>query len=606
MSSAGIIQDSTVTNRAPSRIPAEKVIEDGKKVANRFAGLTVSKAMAQETIAKALGESFLPEESSAPVLRQPKEARILKNWADSFLSGAESSLATLELKQLITVSGAEGRKARFEHLNAELELINAEVEEAQGALDNAIGDLAAKKEQLEAARQQLSQARQTLQQLKEAGVEETDPRFIAVAAAVVTAEAGAETAHQAVMVATAHADAQAAKTQALVDRHVAKVEEATRAVTNERGQVIVAATALTTVQQQSDTIMKRMLLLLNKMIELLSEANAIKLQNDLDINHKRMEASRRISEEKTREYDKKMEKSRKITKIFGKAGKGVGISLAIVGVFTCIVDFGATAAVGTTIAVSTVAADEVPVDGKSLLEHGAGAVTDNVFKPLTDQLGKLVAKLMDEMEITSALIAKYGAKKAEEIKSGVKTGVTVAIIATVAIAAMVFAGPAAKAVSKQASKILETAIIKNIVEMVKKLIPQFLKNALKTASAAAKQAFNKLDDILLGQIKESTRDTLIKWTYNTQMAATAVNSTVQSASNIITSAMQVEAQRYTAQAKLTENDLDIFTKNIGEIIEKVGRHEKITEDLKIKSSEWQKNNHETSTFINHKMRAITA
>lgn len=606
MSSAGIIQDSVVRNRASSRITAERVIEDGKKVANRFAGLTINKIAVQETIAEALGESLLPEESSAPVLRQPKEARILKCWADSFLTNAESNLAALELTQHITVSGAEARKIMFEQLSAELKQIQAEIEEAQDALDKGIGDLDALKQQLEEARQKLSEVRQALRDLKEAGVKETDPRFIAAAAAVAAAEAGAEAAHQAVISAMTHVEVLAAKTQALVNKHTAKVEESARAVSNERGQVIVEATALKAVQQQNDTFLKRMILLLNKIIELLNEANAVKQQSDLELNKKRMEASRQHALEQTRENEKKMEKARKIQKIFGKSGKGVGITLAIVGIATALFDWGATAAAGVTITTATVAADEIPVDGKSLLEHGVGAVTDKLLKPLTDQLGKLVEEFMEEIGIISALIAKCGTQKAEEITSGVKTGVTVAVTAAVAVAAIVFAGPAAKAISKQASKLLETVIVKNIVELIKKLVPQFLKNAVKALSATAKEAFKFLDDLLTIQIKESTRDTLIKRVHVFQTAMTAVNTTVQSGSEIITAAIKLEAQRYKAKAKLAENDLDILTKNIGEIIEKTARNEKFTDDLKIKSSELIKNNHATSIFINQKIRTITA
>lgn len=606
MSSAGIIQDSAILNRNFSRIPAEKVIEDGKKVANRFTGLTINKMAAQETIAEALGESLLPEESSAPALRQPKEARILKNWADSFLINAESNLAALEFKQYLAVSGAEARKVMFEQLSAELEQIQAEIEEALKALDKGIGDLTALKQQLEEARQKLSEVRQALRELKEAGVKETDPRFIAAAAAVAAAEASVEAADRAVINFTKHVEALAAKTQALVDRHVAKVEESAQAVTNAQGHVVVEATALKAVQEQSDTILKRMILVLNKLIELLNEANAIKLKNDLEFNQKRTEASRLIALEQTQKNEKKMEKVRKFQKIFGGTGKGVGIALTIIGIGTAILDWGATAAVGVTVTAATVTADEIKVDGKSLLEHGLGAVTDKVIKPLTDQLDKLIEMFMEEIGIISTLIAKYGTEKAEEITNGVKTGVTVAVTAAVAVAAIAFAGPAAKAVSKQMAKLLETAIVKNIVELVKKLVPQFIKNAFKAVSSMMSQTFKQFDDLLLGQIKESTRDTLIKRAHVFQTATTAVNSVVQSSSAMITSAMQVDAQRYMAKSKLAENDMDILTKNISEIIDRVGRSEKVIDDLKIKSSEWQKNNHATSSFVNQKMRAITA
>lgn len=618
MSSAGIIQDSTVTNRASSRITAERMNEDGKKVANRFAGLTVSKTVSEKIALEAMAEMAGMEENTndktldlnAPMLRPAsekarltKDARLLALLAEFNQNNASNSDASLVTKLSATLAGAEARKARFEKVAAQLEEINAELENAQSELDNAIGDLAAKQQLLEAARARLAQAQKSLQQLKDAGVDESDPRFIAAAAEVAAAEGGLASAQKAVADATAHADDQAEKTQALVDKHAQTMKELTQAATNERGNAVIAGAGLTAAQEKSETILKRMVLLLTALINILNEGNAKKLQNDLSINQARADGLRKTMLKKAAEYEEKLRKAEETAKKTSCAGKIIGGVIGVIGIGLALFSGGASMVIGLALIAATTAMQFIKVKGKSLMEHTMGFIMDKLISTVMEQIGKLVLEVMDATKITAALLQKYGEEKTEQIKNWVKVGVTVVVTAVALIAAMFLSGKAAKVITDSASKIIQSSIIQNVVKMVKNLIPQFIKKMVNGLSKTAEQAFKYLNEAIFKKVQlQGNRYALEKTGQVVLMSGSAVNTAIQAGGNILSAKSYADAQKMLAGSRISENQLEQLTRELEILLERLTRHDDFTNSLQKQAGALQEQNNATAQYIARKTR----
>lgn len=618
MSSAGIIQDSVVRNRSSSRITAERMNEDGKKVANRFAGLTVNKTVSEKIALEAMAKMAGMDENTndqifdlnAPMLRPAsekarltKDARLLALLAEFNQNNASNSDASLVTKLSATLAGAEARKARFENAAAQLEEINAELENAQSELDNAIGDLAAKQQLLEAARARLAQAQKSLQQLKEAGVDESDPRFMAAAAEVAAAEGGVTSAQKAVADATARADAQAEKTQALVDKHAATIKELTQAATNERGKAVVASAGLTAAQEKSETILKRMVLLLTALINILNEGNAKKLQNDLSLNQARADGLRKTMLKKAAEYEEKLRKAEEAAKKTSCIGKIVGGIVSAIGIGLALFDGGTTLVIGLTIIAVTTAMDYIKVNGKSLMEHTMGFIMEKILSPVMEQIGKLILKIMDTTKITAALLKKYGEEKTEQIKNWVKVGVTVVVTAAALIAAMFLSGKAAKVITDGASKLIQKSIVQNVVKMVKDLIPQFIKNIVNGISKTAAQAYKYLNETIFKKLQQQGNRYAVEKTGQVMlMAGNAVNTAVQAGGSILSAKGYADAQKMLAASRISENQLEQLTKELEVLLERLTRHDDFTNSLQKQAGALQEQNNATAKYIARKTR----
>ena len=615
MSSAGIIQDSVVRNRASSRITAERMNEDGKKVANRFAGLTVNKTVSEKIALEAMAEMAGMEENTndeifdlnAPMLRPAsekarltKDARLLALLAEFNQNNASNSDATLISKLSTALAGAEARKARFENAAAQLEEINAELENAQNELDNAIGDLAAKQQLLEAAVARLAQAQKSLQQLKEAGVDESDPRFMAAAAEVAAAEGNLASAQKAVADATARADAQAEKTQALVDKHAATMKELTQAATNERGNAVVGSAGLMAAQEKSETILKRMVLLITTLINNLNEGNAKKLQNDLALNQARADALRKNMLKKAAEHEEEIRKSENIEKKKKCALKILGIGAAVLGAILSLAVGPKALIAGLMLMGAAFAMSKIPAgDGKSVMDKAMGFITEKILTPLMNEVGKFVAKLMDATNITAALIQKHGAEKAEQIKEWVKIGVGMVVALAAVVAAMYASAKVGSAMLKHMIK----PLLRQVFEMVKKLIPNFIKAIAKGMTKSAQQAFKYVDDLIFKKLREQgTRYGLEKKAQIIMMANNGLNTAVQSAGNILSAKSYADAQKMLAESRISENLLEQLTKELEILLERLTRHDDFTNSLEKQVSELQEQSHATAQYVARKIR----
>jgi len=490
-----------------------------------------------------------------------------------------------------STSAEELRKKRHELIT---KLVNSAAKHQQQAtklsqaMDKAVGQLQVAISELDTAtglledntaifndlKQQLIPLQSKLSALSREGVNEDDPRYIALNETIIQTKNTLNTASQTVAKAEAEVTSKLNMSQALLIQHGDLIRQLTTMSTNKGGVVVIHLEQLITEEKKSLSFAADLSRRMAEILSIFSKNSLDKLKNDQQLIEIRMEAMRTGLAEKARQFDEQQkkaveaaEKMSKCTKIFG------GIATAL-GALTMV--FGGAGAPLMALGLGLLVADTISekLFGFSITEKVMGPLMDHVFMPLMNAIKDVVSDIFDHTPIGAILNAidkATGANMMGTIHTAVAAAATVAVI----VAAAFILKSAANVLYKSFAKSLTQAVVSYVKTAIKsalKQMPKLLKNAGKVMKEFAQQTKQLLDDFATKAMEKLhlSSVTTLKAARVANIAAEVVtlsDVTNKMAHSIIIGVHNKQAQDALAEYQICRELMDLLTKKLDDLLD---------------------------------------
>jgi len=494
---------------------------------------------------------------------------------------SDSSLQN-QLIQLKTYNASmAGAEHTYSTLAASLESQSEQWANDSDALKEAKAESGRLEKEAKSAGSDLKNAQSTLAKL-EAQAQGQDPVSSELSQQI-------DDAKKAVMVAQAAVD----KTTLILNQHTKDVLNPAIKVENNSRQVLDntlaqsrSVTSAMPVQQQAiienqrkqnDQQSKSLTFLIALISQLIDQSASNDLKAAAELKNKLSEAAAKDSEKKAQEYEESVRKSEEMQKVMGCIGKVLGWVITAVSFAAAIFTGGASlafAAIGLALAIG----DEISqaVNGVSFMAEAMKPLMEAIVQPMMELLGKAYAQILEA----------FGVDKSTAQMIGQIMGAIAA--AMIMVAAVVVAGSVASklssAVAKKVGSNVMDKVMNNIVGDVLKRIGQGVGRSVG------------MQETKIAQV--ATRTEMVA------SAATMGNTVIQTAGNIITADMKIDAAK--AKAQLLNNmalqDLlnEMLDRAVGAFKNRIESTNAIVKNI----SSIAENSMQAGQFITRKMSAV--
>jgi len=277
-------------------------------------------------------------------------------------------------------------------------------------------------------------------------------------------------------------------------------------------------------RKQNDQQSKSLTFLIALMSQLIDQSASNDLKAAAELKNKLSEAAAKDSEKKAQEYEDSVRKSEEMQKVMGCIGKILGWVITAVSFAAAIFTGGASlafAAVGLALAVG----DEISqaVNGVSFMAQAMKPLMEAIVQPLMELLGSVYAKILES----------FGVDKSTAQMIGQIMGAIAA--AMIMVAAVVVAG----SVASKLSSVVAKKIGSNVMD---KAMNNIVGDVLKRIGQGVGRSMG-LQEAKIAQVGVRSEMAL--------SAASMGNTAIQTAGNIITADMKVDAAK--AKAQLLNN-----------------------------------------------------
>jgi len=277
-------------------------------------------------------------------------------------------------------------------------------------------------------------------------------------------------------------------------------------------------------RKQNDQQSKSLTFLIALMSQLIDQSASNDLKAAAELKNKLSEAAAKDSEKKAQEYEDSVRKSEEMQKVMGCIGKILGWVITAVSFAAAIFTGGASlafAAVGLALAVG----DEISqaVNGVSFMAQAMKPLMEAIVQPLMELLGSVYAKILESFGVDKSTAQMIG-----QIMGAIAAAMI--MVATVVVAGSVASKLSSVVAKKIGSNVMDKAM-NNIVGDVLKRIGQGVGRSMGLQEAKIAQVGVRSEMAL--------------------SAASMGNTAIQTAGNIITADMKVDAAK--AKAQLLNN-----------------------------------------------------
>jgi len=367
----------------------------------------------------------------------------------------------------------------------------------------------------------------------------------------------------------------ASKAEHISRQALDKTLEQSRALTNSTS--VQQQAIIENNRKQNDQQSKSLTFLIALMSQLIDQSASNDLKAAAELKNKLSEAAAKESEKKAQEYEESVRKSEEMQKVMGCIGKILGWVITAVSFAAAIFTGGASlafAAVGLALAIG----DEInqAVNGVSFMSQAMKPLMDAIVQPLMELLGSVYAKILES----------FGVDKSTAQMIGQIMGAIAA--AMIMVAAVVVAGSVASKLSgvvakKIGSNVMDKAM-NNIVGDVLKRIGQGVGRSMGLQEAKIAQVGVRSEMAL--------------------SAASMGNTAIQTAGNIITADMKVDAAK--AKAGLLNNIAlqELLNEMLERAVDSFKTRIESTNSIVKNISSIAENNMQAGQYITKKMSTI--
>ncbi len=330
-------------------------------------------------------------------------------------------------------------------------------------------------------------------------------------------------------------------------------------------------------RKQNDQQSKSLTFLIALMSQLIDQSASNDLKASAELKNKLSEAAAKDSEKKAQEYEDNVRKSEEMQKVMGCIGKVLGWVITSVSFAAAIFTGGASlafAAVGLALAIG----DEInqAVNGVSFIGEAMKPLMEAIVQPMMELLGSIYAKILES----------FGVDKSTAQMIGQIMGVIAA--AMIMVAAVVVAG----SVASKLSSVVAKKIGSNVMD---KVMNNIVGDVLKRMGQG------------LGRSMGLQEDKIAQVGLRSEMALSAAsmgNTAIQTAGNIITADMKVEAAK--AKAQLLNNMAlqNLLNEMLERAVDAFKTRIESTNSIVKNISSIAENNMQAGQYITRKMSAV--
>lgn len=480
------------------------------------------------------GDTFNLARQDMPLLAEPNSetgdtakstsARMLELLSKINQLTSDSSLQN-QLTQLNTYNASmTGAESSYSELAAALESQGAQWANDSDALKQAQGESTRLEKEVKSAESDLKNAQSSLTKL-EALAHEQDPvsselkkQIDDTKKAVIAAQTAVDKATQAFNQHTKDILNPAIKAESTSRQALEKTLEQSRALTNTiptQQQAIIENN-----RKQNDQQSKSLTFLIALMSQLIDQSASNDLKAAAELKNKLSEAAAKDSEKKAQEYEDSVRKSEEMQKVMGCIGKVLGWVITAVSFASAIFTGGASlafAAVGLALAIG----DEInqAVNGVSFIGEAMKPLMETIIQPMMEKLSGIFANILESFGVDKSTAQMIGQ---------IMGAIAAAIIMVVAV---VVAGSGASKLSGAVAK----KIGSNVMD---KAMNNMVGDALKSIGQGLGRSMG-MQEAKIAQIGVRSEMAL--------SAASMGNTAIQTAGNIITADMKVDAAKSKAQ-----------------------------------------------------------
>jgi len=480
------------------------------------------------------GDTFNLARQDMPLLAEPNSetgdtakstsARMLELLGKINQLTSDSSLQN-QLTQLNTYNASmTGAESSYSELAAALESQGEQWANDSDALKQAQGESTRLEKEAKSAESDLKNAQSSLTKL-EALAHEQDPvsselkkQIDDTKKAVIAAQTAVDKATQAFNQHTKDILNPAIKAESTSRQALEKTLEQSRALTNTiptQQQAIIENN-----RKQNDQQSKSLTFLIALMSQLIDQSASNDLKAAAELKNKLSEAAAKDSEKKAQEYEDSVRKSEEMQKVMGCIGKVLGWVITAVSFASAIFTGGASlafAAVGLALAIG----DEInqAVNGVSFIGEAMKPLMETIIQPMMEKLSGIFANILESFGVDKSTAQMIGQ---------IMGAIAAAIIMVVAV---VVAGSGASKLSGAVAK----KIGSNVMD---KAMNNMVGDALKSIGQGLGRSMG-MQEAKIAQIGVRSEMAL--------SAASMGNTAIQTAGNIITADMKVDAAKSKAQ-----------------------------------------------------------
>jgi len=330
-------------------------------------------------------------------------------------------------------------------------------------------------------------------------------------------------------------------------------------------------------RKQNDQQAKSLTFLIALMSQLIDQSASNDLKAATELKNKLSEAAAKDSEKKAQEYEDSVRKSEEMQKVMGCIGKVLGWVITAVSFASAIFTGGASlafAAVGLALAIG----DEInqAVNGVSFIGQAMKPLMEAIVQPLMELLSSVYAKILES----------FGVDKSTAQMIGQIMGAIAAAI--IMVAAVVVAGSVASKLSgvvakKIGSKVMDKAM-NNMVGDVLKRIGQGLGRSMGMQESKIAQVGLRSEMAL--------------------SAANMGNTVIQTAGNIVTADMKVDAAKTKAQLLNNTALQDLLNEMLERAVDSFKTRIESTNSIVKNISSVAENNMQAGQYIARKIGAV--
>lgn len=537
------------------------------------------------------GDTFNLARQDMPLLAEPNSetADTAKNTSARMLEllgkinqlTSDSSLQN-QLIQLNTYNASmTGAESSYSELAAALESQGEQWANDSDALKQAQGESTRLEKEAKSAESDLKNAQSSLTKL-EAQAHEQDPvsselkkQIDDAKKTVIAAQTAVDKATQAFNQHTRDILNPAIKAESTSRQALEKTLEQSRTLTNTmpaQQQAIIENN-----RKQNDQQSKSLTFLIALMSQLIDQSASNDLKAAAELKNKLSEAAAKDSEKKAQEYEDSVRKSEEMQKVMGCIGKVLGWVITAVSFASAIFTGGASlafAAVGLALAIG----DEInqAVNGVSFMAEAMKPLMEKIIQPMMEKLSSIFADILESLGVDKSTAQMIG-----QIMGAIAAAI-------IMVAAVVVAGSGASKLSGAVAK----KIGSNVMD---KAMNNMVGDALKNIGKGLGRSMG-MQEAKIAQVGVRSEMAL--------SVASMGNTAIQTAGNIITADMKVDAAKSKAQLSNNMALQDLLNEMLERAVDSFKTRIESTNSIVKNIASIAENNMQAGKYITGKMGTV--